>query len=1132
MHVEAAACDRKTLVPSPIGPSSTFAPALPGNALVEGFYSPPDVAKPRVWWHWMNGNVTEEGVRLDFEWMRRVGIGGVTNFDAAFDLGITAFDTPVLVEKPLTYLSPGWRQVLRYSVDLANESGLEFGICSAPGYEESGGPWVKPHQAMKKLVWSETYVQGGKACKGRLAKPPETTGLFQDISSVGERCRRGVGNPEIPAFYADVRTLAYRAPASEIPLASLEPSVTSSAGAIDGTRLFDGDLARTVPLPFGGGRLAWIQFSFTKPQRFQAVTAVIGRPSSPHPLLEPAPNGWLEVSDDGRIFRKVTTLSGGGFIQSTALQQTVSFPPTVGCVFRVVLERPEPGLAEQLGLVVTPVAHQIAQLVLHTAARVNRFEDKAGYSTRQILCEDNTQDVAAADAICNSDVIDLTSRMQADGSLDWTPPAGRWIVLRFGFSLTGRTNHPASRAATGLEVDKLSRKHVETYIDTYLAEYEKTLGAELVGQRGLQYVVTDSYEAGPQNWTDDMLEQFRQRRGYNAIPWLPVLAGRVVESAVASDRFLWDFRKTIGDLMAEAHYGQFSASLHQRGLGRYGESHEVGRAFLGDGMEVKKTADIPMGALWAVRPPGVSQENYDADIRESASVAHIYGRNLVAGESFTALGNTYGFAPETLKPIADRALAMGLNRFVIHASVHQPDSKPGPGIGLGPFGQWFTRKETWAGQADSWVQYLTRSSYLLQQGRFVADLAYLYGEETNVTALFHSTAVPVPEGYNFDFVNPDALLNELSVRAGKLVTRSGMEYRMLALDTSTQCVSVLVLRKIRDLVRAGAVVVGAKPTGTPSLADDEDEFRAIVMDLWGKTPSARTVGSGKVFADRSLAQALLEMHILPDVIFTKSPNAEMRFVHRALEGGDLYFISSGTAHSQEVEVSFRVSGQIPELWRADIGTVTPLSYHTEIGRTIVPLKLEPNDAVFVVFRYPTRAQSVVIQEPTTEVLATVEGPWEVSFPPSLGAPAHVSFDRLYSWTDSADVGVKYFSGTATYEKTLPMIREWLEEGSRVQLDLGAVKNLAEVAVNGLTIGVVWKAPFKLDLTEALKVGENRIEIKVTNLWPNRLIGDKQLGARKIAFATFDPFRADSPLLPSGLLGPVTLLRVSAPRDDT
>jgi len=1023
-------------------------------------------------------------------------------------------------------MGPEWWHALRYSAALASEAGLEFAIASSAGWSETGGPWVQPQQAMKKLVWSETFVQGGTPWKGRLPRPPDTTGLFQNIplSMWGTRRQQNRG---LPRYYADVATIAYRAPTAEVPFASLKAAVTSSGGKIDGSVLCDGDLARTLSLAMGPHGRAWVEFSFPKAQRIQAVTVVIARPPSWDPLQGPGTGGWLESSVDRRAFRKVIDLPKSSALQGGALEQTVSFPPISAPVFRIVFEQPqERTIGEQLGVSAAPRTHQVAELVLHTAARVNRFEDKAGYSTRQIVDKDDTPTLSAADVVQKNDIVDLTGRMRADGSLDWTPPAGRWVVLRFGYSLTGRTNFPSPREGLGLEVDKLNRADVEMYMNSYLRRYAKGLGAEGIGPRGVRYMLTDSYEAGPQNWTDDMLEQFRLRRGYDARLWLPVFAGRAIESASASDRFLWDFRKTIGELMVEAHYGQISASLQQRGMGRYGEAHEHGRAFIGDGMAAKKGADIPMGAMWATSSLGVTPEEYDADIRESASVAHIYGKSLVAAESFSAYGNTYGFAPETLKPIADRELAMGVNRFVIHSSVHQPDSKPGPGIGLGPVGQWFTRKETWAEQAGSWLDYLTRSSYMLQQGRVIADIAYLYGEDTNVTALFNASPTPVPEGYQFDFVNADALVHELTIRGGRIVSRGGMEYRILALDPTTRRVSVPVLRKIRDLVRAGAVVVGTKPTRTPSLADDESEFHAIVAELWGATPGERSVGSGKVFADLSLATAMAAMQLAPDVTFTKPSAEELRFVHRALDDGDIYFISSGAARPQVLEASFRLTGRAPELWRADTGTIAPLSYRVKSGRTIVPLRFGPSDAAFVVFRKPNTAQSVSVKQPVREVPTVLEGPWEVSFPANLGAPAHARLDRLYSWTDSADPGIKYFSGTATYSKLATLDRDWRRGFSRVLLDLGSVKEVAEVLVNGRSVGVLWKPPFEIDVTDALKVGDNRIEISVTNLWPNRLIGDKQPGAHKIAFASFDPYEATSPLLPSGLLGPVTLSRVS------
>ncbi len=471
---------------------------------------------------------------------------------------------------------------------------------------------------------------------------------------------------------------------------------------------------------------------------------------------------------------------------------------------------------------------------------MNRFQEKAAFSAATGLYDMATPPCPAAAAVRKADVIDLTSKMRPDGTLDWTPPAGRWVVLRFGYSLTGARNSPASPEATGLEVDKMSRAHVKAYFDNYLDQYKDTVGP-LMGPRGLQYVITDSWEAGVANWTDAMIAEFAKRRGYDMRPWLPVLAGRVVESAEASDRFLWDFRKTISDLVAENHYDQLTTILQARGMRRYTESHEYGRAFIADGMEVKRAADIPMSAMWLERP-GVPSRNHDADIRESASVAHIYGQNLVAAESLTAYLNAWAYSPETLKSTADRLLANGLNRFIIHTSVHQPVDDKIPGLGLGPFGQWFTRHETWAELAKPWTTYLSRSCYMLQQGRFAADILYYYGEDSNITALFLAKLPDMPPGYNFDFVNADALKNRLAVADGRITTASGMSYRLLALDPNSRQMPLAVLRKIRDLVKAGAVVVGPKPIGSPSLADNQAEFRAIADEVWG-----RGIGKGKVF---------------------------------------------------------------------------------------------------------------------------------------------------------------------------------------------------------------------------------------------------------------------------------------------
>jgi len=1095
-----------------------------GDALLRGFQNPPDRARPRVWWHWMSGNISKEGIKADLEWMKRVGIAGFQNFDAGLN-------TPQIVEKRLVFMTPEWKDAFKYAATLADQLGLEMAIAGSPGWSESGGPWVTPAQAMKKYVWSETRVEGGRPFTGALPKPPSTTGQYQNQAGG----RGGMGAPGAPApeFYADSAVVAYRAPDSDRTLAELGAKVTSSGGAFDLAALTDGDLAKATLLPAAPvDQKAWIQFEFPQPQTIRGLTLVTaggggrgfgGRGGG-------ASNQELVSSNDGQQFQTVAAIPGGA--------RTIAFAPVTARYFRLTIRTmapqamgrggagggfggPPPGAAQAQPA--PPAGTQVAELVLHTASPVNRFQEKAAFSAAIGIYAMATPAVPASEAVRKADVIDLTSKMRADGTLDWTPPAGRWVVLRMGYSLTGARNSPASPEATGLEVDKLNRAYVKTYFDNYLGQYKDTVG-DLMGKRGLQYIITDSWEAGVANWTDAMIAEFTKRRGYDMRPWLPVLAGRIVESAEASDRFLWDFRETLGQLVAENHYDQLTTMLHERNMGRYSESHESGRAFIGDGMEVKRNAAVPMSAMWTARP-GQTSEQYDADVRESASVAHIYGQNLVAAESLTAGSGAWTFSPETLKPTADRELAMGLNRFVIHTSVHQPSNDKIPGLGLGPFGQWFTRHETWAELARPWTTYLARSSYLLQQGKFVADIIYYYGEDSNITALFSGHPPDIPAGYNFDYVNADALKNRLAVTNGRITTTTGMSYRVLALDPNSQHMSLPVLRKIRDLVNAGAVVVGPKPIESPSQADSQTEFHAIADQVWGSG-----IGKGKVFGTETIAQALTAIEAGPDFEYTKpQPDTSLMYVHRKLADGDLYWVNNRNNRVETLEATFRVQGKAPELWHADTGVAEPAAYRIASGHTTVPLRLEPNDAVFVVFRRASAAPSRTLPVHTETNVAAVEGAWNVSFQANRGAPAGITLDRLSSWSDNSDAGVKYFSGTGTYTKTIQAPAEWFKSGAKLWLDLGDVKNLAQVSVNGKALGILWKAPFRVDVTSALKAGANTLEIKVTNLWVNRLVGDQQPDVtKKYTYTAQQFYRADSPLLPSGLIGPVQVVRIEQP----
>ena len=606
-----------------------------------------------------------------------------------------------------------------------------------------------------------------------------------------------------------------------------------------------------------------------------------------------------------------------------------------------------------------------------------------------------------------------------------------------------------------------------------------------------------------------------------------MLAGYVVESSEASDEFLWDFRKTIEDLHADVEYGQVQQSLAERGLKHYGESHEVGRALVADGMEVKKLDDIPMSAMW-VQTPGVNKPNFgfDADDRESASVAHIYGKPFVAAESMTAAAAPWQWTPSSLRPVADQELINGINRIVIHESSHQPvASGKAPGLTLGPFGQWFNRNETWAEEAGPWIDYLARGSYLMQQGHYAADILYFYGEDSNLTALFSHSAPEIPEGYGFDYANADALIHEFQVAQGHIVTRSGMDYRLLALDPYSRHMSLPVLKAIKQLVVEGAIVVGDRPVEDTSLADDHESFQKMSQELFGDGEGAHTLGKGKVFAGQSLQSALDDLKIEPDFAYTRPKiDTQVEFAHRRLANADIYFLSNRTPVEQQFDANFRVAGRIPELWHADTGKIEPASYQAGTGGTKVPLKLEPWGSVFVVFGAPTGKQSFTVPISPARVLTVLDKDWLVAFQSGRGAPASITLRKLDDWTQNRDSSIRYFSGTAIYRKTLQAPTAWFIPGKRLYLDLGAVRELAHVRVNGKDLGTAWHAPFILDVTDALKPGSNDLIVEITNTWVNRLIGDMQSDSQeKYTYADFKPYAATSPLLPSGLLGPVRVM---------
>ena len=1039
-----------------------------GQSVCDRFADPPQEARPRVWWHWMDGNVSMDGIRKDIDWMERAGIGGFHQFDAG-GIGMTP-----IVDETMPYQSPQWKVAMRYAMELAAAKGMETAVASAPGWSSTGGPWVKPENAMKKLTWRTLDVTGTGVQV--LFMPPlfDTPGTYQNVADGGN------ADP----WYGHVATLAVKLPDAELSMQKMGAKVTSSGGHFTVEQLTNGDYGDAGVLPPAtDGEYAWIQYSFDTPRMIRALTLCGGKKRSVWRNDPPTYDNRLEASDDGLTWRRVCDIPS-----SIGPVLTMDIPATRARYFRLMVLNPA---GSQAGT-------RIPEFVLHGVVKVNHAEDKAGFSAPSDLADYPTpwSDTPVT-------AVEDLSLVDRNGALIWKVPAGRWRIYRFGVSLTGKKNHPAPPEATGLEVDKLDPKAWEDYFKEFLRIYE---GAPV------QYVLTDSYEAGQMTWTQDMFDEFRKRRGYSLFPWLPALTGEVIRSAEETERFLFDWRRTLGELMAE-NYDRLGPIARKAGLkGRYTESHENGHVFVGDGMDLKRTADIPMSAIWMDNAgDGSSIPMAMADIRESASVAHVFGQNIVAAESFTTSGRggkNYSYCPENMKNTADIALSCGLNRFVIHESSHQPDDTHRPGLDLLGYGQWFNRHDTWAEEARAWTDYLARSSYLLQQGRFKADILYYYGEDNSVTGLFGNRLPDIPAGYAYDFINPYGLQKTVFPIDGHLVTESGMSYRLLVLGPNCRTMSYEILQRILYLAQAGVPVCGTLPERSASLTDSQVAFDLLLQQL------------KPLFLEMPVEDALKAKGIDPDFVAPK----DWAYVHRETDREDIWWIRNFSGKPESSVIWLRGGEGQPRVLDPATGIMRRVEATTSPdGYRCVKMDMEANDALFVVIGKSPEV-AVPVKEVRKVPVLTLEGAWDLFFESGLGAPATAVFDHLMSYTESDDPAIRYYSGTVTYRKSFSLKKKHLRKAKVCEIDLGSVKNLARVTVNGHDLGVAWKAPFRVEVPpEYLHAGKNDLEVKVINLWPNRIIGDLQPDApKKWTYTASNWYTADSPLLPSGLLGPVTV----------
>jgi hypothetical protein len=735
-----------------------------------------------------------------------------------------------------------------------------------------------------------------------------------------------------------------------------------------------------------------------------------------------------------------------------------------------------------------------------------------------------------ADAVTPRDrVVDLTALMTPDGRLTWDAPPGKWLVLRCGHASNFKMTRPCPQLAVGLECDRLGKAGIQAHYEGFLRKV--FTDADTAAGKSLNYVHIDSWEAGGQNWTATFPDEFRARRGYDLRPWLPVLAGRVVGSAELSERFLWDMRTTVSEMIRDNYARQLRelAQPHRMKLSIEAYGH-----LCIDNLSYAGVSDMPISEFWA-RGDGrfPTPGGYEPSTKVMASAAHTYGRRIIAAESLTS-DRGWRDHPFLLKAMGDQKFCEGLNRMIFHLSAHQPYDNMVPGLTHRRWGEHIQRHNTWFEYSRPWMDYLARCQHLLQQGQFVADVCYWFGEGAPLNV--NDMTLEIPKGYEFDLCSSETVL-QMSVKDDRVVLPSGTSYRYLRLP-DTDRMTPLLARKVRELAEAGARIIGGQQLqGAPGLTD----FPQC---------DAEVVKLNPLISGKTVAEAFAQDGLKPDF-----EGEGLRYIHRRVGEADVYFVSHSQEQPQDVRCTFRVAGAEPELWDPETGAIyASPEFSVNDGRTTLMLHFDPMQSWFVVFscnRHASR-DAAARNFPSRSERTTLSGPWQVTFDPKWGGPAKpVTFTALEDWRTHSDPAIHYYSGTAVYRTTFDRPSTVTRPPS-LFLDLGSVEVMARVRVNGKDCGIAWKPPYLVDITDAVRDGSNELEIHVVNLWINRMIGDEQLPldanwkdfetllewpewfktgkprpSGRYTFSSCRHYQKDSPLVPSGLFGPVT---ISAPNE--
>ena len=998
---------------------------IPSVNLEEDFLNPPDYARARAYWWWLEGNISKDGILHDLTEMKKVGIKGAIIFDA----GSSSYRSVVRTKPGPVFMSPEWRRLFVYACQVADSLGIEVSLNMGSGWN-AGGPWVTPEFASKKVVWSETQVSGLETIQQQLPLP------------------EGLLTYEGKDYWEPETVLALK--------------LVPNADEVKPLENFHLKAVHSIGIPFTNNGLGY----------------------------------------DWELFVK---------------------------------------------------------------------EEESGENDYHVK---------------QSDIIDISDKVDADGNIFWEVPEGEWSILRFVSTGTGSRVSTHSPGGGGLAIDYMSSEAMELHYNNTAAILLKDLKQE--GINSLKYLHDDSWELGAANWTNVFADEFEKAHGYSIYKFLPVLTGKIVDNRDVSNRFLYDFRRTIADLIWKNHYVKFADLSRSDGLAIHSEAGGPHPAPI-DAIKNLSQNIIPMGEFWIRAETHRVEPHRRMYVKQPASTAHIYGKRLVSAEGPTSIGPHWEEDFFYMKPTMDRVFCEGLNRFVIHTLTHSPKEEGKPGIEYFA-GTHFNPNVTWWEQSKSFLDWTSRISFLLSQGLFTADVCIYYGDNVPNQVPLKNIRPDLGEGYDYDVTNTEVIMTRMSARDGKIVLPDGMSYHVLVLP-ERKAIPLEVLEKIRELIKAGATVIGPRPAtsvGLKDLNNAEQRVQQIAADLWGridgKTITENSFGKGKIVWGKTIREVLMEKGVMPD--FKYSSNREyakesgspphyfnIDYIHRNNESTEIYYVVNRNDHPDFLNATFRVTGKTPELWYPETGKMVEQKiFISNDNSTSMPLFLDSYGSVMVVFRKPVDESHIVsIEKDGQEIFPElpeedfdkdpfvindagnlvfinkanfrvtwsdgseqefniarqisdqeINGDWQVQFNKEWGGPEQIVFNDLVLWNEHADPGIKYYSGTAVYKNNFHLSAGQLENNN-IYLDLGVMYNMAEVTINGQYTGVWWIKPFRNEVTRFLREGENSLEIKLVNLWPNRIIGDQLLPKeQRFTRTNVIKFTADYPLLPSGLAGPVTL----------